>query len=47
MKSLPIKVQEKITYNFKKIEYGIQDRGLFKKLDGTDIWEFRTMYDGN
>lgn len=47
VRSLPIKVQEKITYNFKKIEQGIQDRELFKKLDGTDIWEFRTLYDGN
>lgn len=47
VRSLPIKVQEKITYNFKKIEHGIQDKELFKKLEGTDIWEFRTLYDGN
>ena len=22
------------------------DKNLFKKLDGTDIWEFRTKYNG-
>lgn len=37
IKSLPIKVQEKITYNLKKIEQGVQDKELFKKLEGTDI----------
>lgn len=47
VKSLPLKAREKITYNFKKIEQGIQDRELFKKLDGTDIWELRTLYYGN
>jgi len=47
VKSLPIRVQEKITYNFQKVERGIQDRELFKKLENTDIWEFRTLYNGN
>lgn len=47
VRSLPIKVQEKITYNIKKIERGIQDKEIFKKLENTNIWEFRTLYDGN
>lgn len=29
------------------MECGIQDMELFKKLDNTDIWGFRTLYDGN
>lgn len=45
IKSLPQKAQEKIEYNITKSSY-FMDRELFKKLDGTDIWEFRTLYDG-
>lgn len=40
---LPQKVQEKISYNFLKIEQGVIDKELFKKLVGTNIWEFRTL----
>ena len=40
-----IKVQQKITYNINKARYVI-DNELFKKLEGTDIWEFRTLYNG-
>ncbi len=47
IRSLPQKVQEKITYNYLKIEQGIMNRELFKKLEGTDIWEFRTLFNGN
>lgn len=47
IRSLPQKVQEKITYNYLKIEQGIMDKELFKKLDGSDIWEFRTLFNGN
>lgn len=46
IKSLPIKVQKKITYNYKKVEEGVMDKELFKKLDGSNIWEFRTLFDG-
>lgn len=45
IKSLPQKVKEKIEYNITKSSY-FMDKELFKKLDGTDIWEFRTLYDG-
>lgn len=47
VRSLPIKVQEKIVYNYKKIENGLMNKELFKKLDSSDIWEFRTLYNGN
>ncbi len=47
VRSLPLKVQEKITYNYKKIEQGIMNKELFKKLDNSNIWEFRTLYNGN
>ena len=47
VRSLPIKVQEKITYNYKKIEQGVIDKELFKKLENSNIWEFRTLYNGN
>ena len=47
IRSLPIKVQEKIAYNYKKIENGLISKELFKKLDDTAIWEFRTLYSGN
>ena len=47
VRSLPLKVQEKITYNYKKIEKGVMDKELFKKLENSDIWEFRTLYNGN
>ena len=47
VRSLPLKVQEKITYNYKKIEQGVMDKELFKKLDNSNIWEFRTLYNGN
>jgi len=45
--SLPLAARKKIYYNVLKIEGGIKDSNLFKKLDGnSDLWEFRTLYDG-
>ncbi len=43
--SLPEKVQDKVTYNIGKCQVRI-DPDLFSKLSGSDIWEFRTLYDG-
>lgn len=43
--SLPQKAKDKILFNISKAKYVI-DPKLFKKLEGTDIWEFRTKYDG-
>ena len=47
VRSLPLKVQQKITYNYKKIEHGIVDKELFKKLENSEIWEFRALFNGN
>lgn len=43
---LSMKVQRKIAYNIRKLEYGVIDKEIFKKLSGTDIWELRTLFDG-
>ncbi|WP_034753128.1 type II toxin-antitoxin system RelE/ParE family toxin [Bacteroides cellulosilyticus] len=45
--SLPYKVYQKVVYNIHKVEQGVLDKELFKKLDDTDIWEFRTLFNGN
>lgn len=46
LSSLPGNVKEKVTYNIRKVAGGIMDPELFKKLEGTDIWEFRTLFNG-
>lgn len=44
VRSLPIKAQQKIAYNIRKLESGLMEKDLFKKLESTDIWELRTLY---
>ena len=44
---LPKKVRDKIAHNIYRVQLGERNAELFKKLDGTDIWEFRTLYEGN
>lgn len=44
MGSLPQKVMAKVYYNIHRIAAGERDKELFKKLENTDIWEFRTLY---
>ncbi len=46
LKSLPLQARKKIYYNILKVAGGVLDNSLFKKLEGTDIWEFRTLYNG-
>lgn len=45
LKSLSDKARAKIMFNVGKARYN-QDPKLFKKLIGTDIWEFRTLFNG-
>lgn len=45
LNSLDEKAKAKIIYNINKSKYVI-DKELFKKLETTDIWEFRTLYNG-
>ncbi len=42
----PFKAQQKIYYNIFKVEEGLRGADIFKKLENTDIWEFRTLYNG-
>ena len=36
----------KIFFNIDKLAGGVKDSELFKKLGDTDIWEFRTLWQG-
>lgn len=45
LQSLPKKASEKIVYNISKSML-FTDNELFKKLEGTEIWEFRTLHNG-
>ena len=44
LKSLPKDIRYKIGFNIRRVQKGERDKELFKKLDGTEIWEFRTLY---
>lgn len=46
IESLPVPAADKVYYNIRKVRAGVKDKELFKKLDNTDIWEFRTLYNG-
>ncbi|MDE7375961.1 MAG: type II toxin-antitoxin system RelE/ParE family toxin [Muribaculaceae bacterium] len=46
LKALSPQVRNKIFYNIKKVQGGVKDNELFKKLENTEIWEFRTLYQG-
>ena len=47
LKGLPEKDQEKVFYNIDMVKGGDRSEKLFKKLEGSKIWEFRTDYNGN
>ena len=44
IEGLPDAVAYKIYYNMKRVACGERNKELFKKLDNTEIWEFRTLY---
>jgi phage-related protein len=46
LESLSPSVRKKIAYNIRKIQGGIKDAEIFKKLENSEIWEFRTLYEG-
>lgn len=46
LKALPFPVRRKIAYNIRKIQGGVINIELFKKLENSDIWEFRTLFQG-
>ncbi len=47
LRELSPQARKKIYYNVAKVRGGVKDSDLFKKLDGSsDLWEFRTLYEG-
>lgn len=44
IESLPAAASYKIYYNIKRVAGGELNKELFKKLENSDIWEFRTLY---
>ncbi len=44
IKSLPIQAARKVLYNIDRIKGGEINHELFKKLENSEIWEFRTLY---
>lgn len=46
LQSLPRKASEKILYNVDRVAGGEKNSELFKKLEKSEIWEFRTLYNG-
>lgn len=45
LQTLREKVRDKIVNNFEKASY-LVDPKFFKKLEGSEIWEFRALYGG-
>lgn len=43
IESLPEAVSYKIYYNIKRVAGGERNKELFKKLENSEIWEFRTF----
>ncbi len=43
---LPRQAMSKVFYNVQRIADGERNTELFKKLEGTEIWEFRTLNNG-
>ncbi|MCI6672390.1 MAG: type II toxin-antitoxin system RelE/ParE family toxin [Prevotella sp.] len=44
--SLPKQAYKKIFHNADRVIGGEKNNELFKKLENSDIWEFRTLYGG-
>ena len=46
LQSLPEQAYKKILYNVDRVAIGEKNRELFKKLENSEIWEFRTLSNG-
>lgn len=44
LNSLPESAKDKVLYNIHRVVMGENNSELFKKLENTNIWEFRTLY---
>lgn len=41
---MPAAARTKMYYNIAKVADGYRDAEIFKKLENSEIWEFRTIY---
>lgn len=46
LQSLPPQAYKKILYNIDRVAGGERNKELFKKIENSEIWEFRTLYNG-
>ncbi|MBO4370940.1 MAG: type II toxin-antitoxin system RelE/ParE family toxin [Paludibacteraceae bacterium] len=44
--NMPDKARKKLLYNISLVLGGVKDPKLLKKLDNSEIWEFRAEYQG-
>lgn len=42
----PHKAQQKIAYNIRRVQSGLIEKDIFKKLENSEIWELRTLFNG-
>lgn len=42
--SIPHSAADKMNYNIHRVMAGERDKEIFKKLENTEIWEFRAQY---
>ena len=47
IETMPPKARLKMLHNISMVQIGVKDTHIFKKLGDSDIWEFRSEYDGN
>ncbi len=46
IRTMPAKAQDKLFYNIDRAKGGERNKEIFKKLEGTEIWEFRALANG-
>lgn len=46
LQSLPPQAYKRILYNIDRVAGGERNKELFKKIENSEIWEFRTLYNG-
>lgn len=46
IESMPSKARLKMLHNISMVQIGVKNTRIFKKLGDSDIWEFRSEYDG-
>lgn len=46
IQDIPKQAQKKVLYNIWRVTGGEKNKEIFKKLENSEIWEFRTLYNG-